>query len=142
MSETKTIQKNTWFNRRLGWFKKHFAFALCLFLFFAGCLGALFAFHQHSDWGLSYPANHEQWGLYGDFVGGVLGTIVAIFSVYFLIRTLREQVHANSQEFDNYAKMSVVYTAQQFNNNFNHLVKLYHDAIDGYIIDNAKGKML
>lgn len=140
MKKAQTIQKNTWYNRLFGWFQEHFAFALCLIIFVAGCLGGLYAFHQHQDWGFSYSANHEHWGLYGDFVGGVLGTIVAIFSVYFLIQTLRAQVDANSHEFDNYAKMSVVYTAQQFNNNFNHLVKLYQDAITGYKKEGAKGK--
>ena len=140
MSDAQTIQKNTWYNRLFNWLKKHFAFASCLLLFIAGCLGTLYAFHQHFDWGFSYPANHEQWGLYGDFIGGVLGTIVAIFSVYFLIQTLRAQVDANGKEFDNFKEMSVVYKAQQFNNNFNHLVKLYHDAIEGYKKDGAEGK--
>lgn len=34
-------------------------------------------------------ADKTMWGLYGDYVGGFLGTIVAFLSVYYLVATLQ-----------------------------------------------------
>ena len=45
-------------------------------------LVTLCAFLRATSWGLCMPANQEQWGQYGDFVGGVLGTLAAFISVY------------------------------------------------------------
>lgn len=132
MNESVTATKDIWYNIIRKWIKEHVAFLICLVFSLGGGLVALWAFLQFQDWKFSYPANHEQWGLYGDFVGGVIGTIVAVFSVYLLVDTLRSQQEAIKKEQDNFKKTSIVYTVQQFDNNYNQLVKLYKEIIDGY----------
>lgn len=85
-------------------------------------------------------ADKTMWGQYGDFVGGVLGTIVAFLSVYYLVVTLREQQRANVVVSNNYKEVAEVYLAQQFDNNYQHLIKLYQDAIGSYSKDTFKGR--
>ena len=74
-------------------------------------------------------ADKTMWGLYGDYVGGFLGTIVAFLSVYYLVATLREQQRANVMVSNNNKEVAEVYLAQQFDNNYQHLIKLYQDAV-------------
>ncbi len=140
MNEQETAKKDIWYNNVLKWIKEHVGFLICLGVCLCGGYIALHAFHQFHDWDFSYPADHEQWGLYGDFVGGVIGTIVAVFSVYFLVDTLRSQQEAIKKEQDNFTKTSVVYTVQQFDNNYNQLVKLYKEIIDGYKCGSVFGR--
>lgn len=85
-------------------------------------------------------ADKTMWGQYGDFVGGFLGTIVALSSVYYLVATLREQQRANERVSNNNKEVAEVYLAQQFDNNYQHLIKLYLDAIGSYTIDAIKGR--
>jgi uncharacterized membrane protein len=61
-------------------------------------------------------ADKTMWGLYGDYVGGFLGTIVAFLSVYYLVATLREQQRANVMVSKNNQEVAEVYLAQQFDN--------------------------
>ncbi len=59
-------------------------------------VGALFIFCIHQDW-LYWcsPFALDKIGQFGDFVGGVIGTLVTLASVYFLIKTLNEQKSVN-----------------------------------------------
>lgn len=140
MKEQNKAERNTWFNRMRDLLPDYIGFICCVVLCLIVGGIALYAFHHTFKWGLSYPANHSQWGLYGDFIGGVLGTLVAIFSVYYLIRTLREQQQANERVSINYKDVAEVYQVQQFDNNYQHLIKLYQEAIGGYKHDNAIGR--
>lgn len=85
-------------------------------------------------------ADKTMWGLYGDYVGGFLGTIVAFLSVYYLVATLREQQRANVMVSNNNKEVAEVYLAQQFDNNYQHLIKLYQDAVTSYSKDTLKGR--
>lgn len=133
-------KKDIWYNTVLTWSKNHVGFLVCLSMCLGGGWVAMHAFHKCYDWNISYPANHEQWGLYGDFVGGVIGTIVAVFSVYFLVDTLRSQQEAIKKEQDNFKKTSVVYAVQQFDNNYNQLVELYKEIIGEYKNGSVVGR--
>ena len=53
----------------------------------------LFLWHQTFDTNLSVDTGI--FGTYGDFVGGVLGTIIALYSAYLLIKTLQNQTTIN-----------------------------------------------
>lgn len=67
----------------------------------------------------SYVVDDELLGAYGDFVGGVLGTIFALISILFLIRTFnqqREVTEKNQEQLEN----------QRFNDLFFELLRLYH----------------
>ena len=43
---------------------------------------------------------HDVVGTYGDFIGGVLGTIIALYSAYLLVRTLGNQLSVNGDVMD------------------------------------------
>ena len=36
--------------------------------------------------------DNELWGQYGDFIGGIVGTLISYISVRLLVRNLREQI--------------------------------------------------
>lgn len=136
MKEQSKAEKNTWVNRMRALLPDYIGFICCVAICLIVCGIALYAFHNTFQWKISYPADHSIWGLYGDFIGGVLGTLVAIFSVYYLIRTLREQQEANKKVSDNYKDVAEVYQVQQFDNNYQHLITLYQEAIAGYKHNN------
>lgn len=140
MKEHNKAERNTWLNRMHDLLPDYIGFICCVvFCLIIGGV-ALYAFLHTYKWGISFPADHSQWGLYGDFIGGVLGTLVAVFSVYYLIRTLREQQQANERVSINYKDIAEVYQVQQFDTNYQHLIKLYKEAIDGYKHDGKIGR--
>ena len=140
MKEQNKAERDTWINRMRDLLPDYIGFICCAGVCLVVSCIALYAFHHTYKWGSSFPADHSQWGLYGDFIGGVLGTLVAVFSVYYLIRTLREQQQANERVSINYKDVAEVYQVQQFDNNYQHLIKLYQEAIGGYKHDNAIGR--
>ena len=140
MKERNKAEKNTWINRMRDLLPDYIGFICCVGICLIVGGIALYAFHNTFQWKISYPADHSIWGLYGDFIGGVLGTLVAIFSVYYLIRTLREQQQANEKVSNNYKDVAEVYQVQQFDNNYQHLIKLYQEAIGGYRHNDATGR--
>lgn len=89
-----------------------------------------FMANQHYD--LSEPIDSGIWGTYGDFIGGVLGTIVAYISLRFLILTLKEQKEANITICENNERNSKVYELQQFEGTFQTMLSLYLDAVNSY----------
>lgn len=96
---------------------------------------AFFMANQHYD--LSEPIDSGIWGTYGDFIGGVLGTIVAYISLRFLILTLKEQKEANITISENNERNSKVYELQQFEGTFQTLLSLYLDAVNAYKKDSC-----
>ena len=85
-------------------------------------------------------ADKTMWGQYGDFVGGFIGAIVALLSVYYLVATLREQQRANIIVSNNNKDLAEVYLAQQFDNNYQHLIRLYQDAVNSYSVENLNSR--
>ncbi len=69
------------------------------------------------DW--SATVNNELLGTLGDFVGGILGTLTAIYSIAMLVKTLNEQI-----------KLSV---QQLFDNKFQVFFAQYKDIITAYV---------
>lgn len=70
----------------------------------------------------NFVADNGLLGTYGDFVGGVLGTIFSLFSVYFMIRTFsqqREVTIRNEEQLEN----------QRFNDLFFELLHLYQSEV-------------
>lgn len=69
-----------------------------------------------------FIVDNELLGTYGDFVGGVLGTIFALISILILIKTLNQQriaTEKNKEQIDN----------QRFNDLFFELLKLYQSEV-------------
>lgn len=70
-----------------------------------------------------YSADTNILGTYGDFVGGVLGTIFTLISVLLVIRTFKEQQNVSNQ---NNEQLEV----QRFNDLFFELLRLYQSEVN------------
>lgn len=64
-------------------------------------------------------------GQYGDFVGGVFGTIISVLLLYFTFRTQHRDV-------ENHMK---VYKEESLNKLFFHMIELYNTTLDRYVVD-------
>ncbi len=80
----------------------------------------LILFLCNQEYCLKYPIATEIVGQYGDFIGGVIGTILSVFLLYY---TLKSQI----EEFKNSAN---VFTQQHVNDIFFHLLQQYNSIID------------
>lgn len=80
----------------------------------------LFIWHQNENVGLDYPVATDEVGQYGDFMGGVIGTILSVVLLYLTLKLQREDSTNNSR----------IYKAQQLNDEFFHLLNMYHRILD------------
>jgi hypothetical protein len=109
-------------------------------------LGILFVFGlvaflwEREKFNFENSIDSSTWGTFGDYIGGVLGTIVAFFTVYLLIKTLTNQMESN-EKINEVNKQNIeIYTLQQFHDTFSTLMSLYHDSIESFKKDEQKGK--
>lgn len=54
-------------------------------------LGVAWAFYRHVGTGLPLSACGNDWGVFGDYFGGVAGTVLAFISVLLLVYTILQQ---------------------------------------------------
>lgn len=97
------------------------------------------------DW--SAPVDNELLGTLGDFVGGILGTLIAIYSIAMLAKTLNAQIDSNANMKDTndnvvgtnnaQIKLSV---QQLFDNKFQVFFAQYRDTIAAYKVKNFTGR--
>lgn len=80
----------------------------------------LFMWHRKENVGYDYPVATDEVGQYGDFVGGVIGTILSVVLLYLTLKLQREDSSNNSK----------IYKAQQLNDEFFHLLDMYHKILD------------
>lgn len=66
------------------------------------------------------------WGTFGDFIGGVLGTILTLISVLYVAKTFREQQKETK--------------TQRFNNLFFELLRVYQEQVKEFCIKDNDGK--
>lgn len=64
-------------------------FYIFLTLIFIGSAGIMFFWHKKPNF--DFTLDHSLWGTYGDFVGGVLGTIFMMITVLLMIKTFGQQ---------------------------------------------------
>lgn len=128
------------------------AFKWCAVFTVCACL--VFFWQQWKSFGFSYPIDYNLFGTLGDFIGGILGTIIAFYSVYLLVRTFQNQIETNvsvtnTNESVIEANKSVIETniklvrqseLQIFDSRFNTLLNLYHKAVDSYRSEDDKLK--
>lgn len=69
-----------------------------------------------------YTIDNELFGTYGDFVGGVLGSIFTLVSILLVIRTFKEQQKVSSQNEEQLKN-------QRFNDLFFELLRLYQSEV-------------
>lgn len=115
------------------------AFWLCIF--FCGIAVVLFFWGQIKSLSISFPIDSGIFGTFGDFVGGFLGTIISLYSVYMLVRTFQNQIETNADVIHTNksviaANESVIETnkkilsqtaLQVFDSRFTTLLDLYHN---------------
>lgn len=98
--------------------------------------------YKGEDWILDNAAV----GNYGDLVGGVIGSMVALYSAYLLVTTLRDQKLVNRDAIDTNKEMlsgnriAIRQTYLQiFESRFSSLLSMYHEAITSYKHNDLKG---
>lgn len=107
-------------------------------------LVGLFAFAwEREKWNFHTTIDASTWGSFGEWIGGVLGTIVAFVSVFFLVRTLKFQIKSNEEISKNNKNITEnnklnteIYKLQQFHETFTTLVTLYNNSIKAFPVDN------
>lgn len=121
--------------------KKHSIFFFCslsicfiILLVIAYFFGHNNIYTGESEWVVS----HDIMGTYGDFIGGVLGTLIALYSAFLLYRTLGSQLSVNSDIMD--ANITTIYQSflQIFDNNFHNLFINYKEAKLAYQYDEKR----
>lgn len=97
------------------------------------------------EWGAS--VNNELLGTLGDFVGGILGTLIAIYSIAMLVKTLNAQIDSNANMKDTNENVietnnaQIKLTVQQlFDNKFQVFFAQYKDTIAAYVDGNLAGR--
>lgn len=76
--------------------------------------------------------DNEVWGQFGDFIGGIVGTLISYISVRLLVRNLREQMKSNQQQAESNSQNAKIFELQQFNEMFKLLFNQYQDTISNY----------
>lgn len=126
----------------------------CLFRWILGIsivvsIVLIILFWQNRSWDSSWPIDNGLFGTYGDFIGGVVGTIIAFYSAYLLIRTFQsqEQVNRNvittnqniiqTNNTTSFVNEKQLYNTllEVFNNKFERFMACYQNAIDNYILE-------
>lgn len=109
----------------------------------------------HREYNISLPIDAQLFGTYGDFIGGVAGTFIALYSAYLLVRTFENQASTNeSVKSTNESVVTANNAAiaasqmegylsqlQTFDSKFNSFLSSYFKAIDSYSI-NVDGNKL
>lgn len=110
----------------------------CILIF--GAMIILFSLNRKFD--NEYPIDNGLFGTYGDFIGGVVGTIVAFYSAFLLVKTLQSQENVNQSVIETNNQISIasgkeLYNTllEVFNNKFERFMTCYQKAIDNYVIE-------
>lgn len=91
-----------------------------------------FFFISHRYFSLARPIDGSVWGEFGDFIGGVIGTIIAYISIRLLVATLNTQAYGNAITKDA-ADLSLAESKlQRLNANFQMLLGLYQKALANF----------
>ena len=115
----------------------------CILIF--GAMIILFSLNREFD--NEYPIDNGLFGTYGDFIGGVVGTIIAFYSAFLLVKTLQSQekvnknvIETNNSIIDSNNKTSIASEKQlyntileDFNNKFERFMACYQNAMVNYV---------
>lgn len=130
------------------WVVFAFCAAIIVALFF------VFGWRRVSMFVWDAPVDNGLLGTLGDFVGGVIGTLVAFYSIYLLVRTLEKQIESNAET--QIVNKSVIETNQSateinrsiieldklqlFDHKFDVFFERYKDAVAAYENGGKKGR--
>lgn len=85
---------------------------------------------QEAGYWTGYKLKTDVVGQFGDFIGGVVGTIVSVVLLYFTLYHQRKDSQHNAKVFEK----------QQLNDDFYHLVDLYHQTLQAYELSEGEKK--
>ena len=106
--------------------------AFVISLVIIGIFALIFSNNNCREGDGEWVIKHDVVGTFGDFIGGVLGTLVALYSAYLLVRTLGNQLSVNSDVMDTNKKTIYQSFIQIFDNKFNTLFDIYRQAKQNY----------
>ena len=89
-------------------------------------------FISHRYFSLARPIDGSVWGEFGDFIGGVIGTIIAYISIRLLVATLNTQTYGNAITKEAADLSSSESKLQRLNANFQMLLGLYQKALANF----------
>lgn len=102
---------------------------------------AVLFFWHHGPWFVwEGSVNVELLASLGEFIGGVLGSLIAAVSIFMVVKTLHAQVDANAKTEDNNKTEIQLNKQQLFDNKFQVLYEQYKDAIAAYGPGHQGGK--
>lgn len=113
-------------------------------------------FWQNREWNCSWPIDNGLMGNYGDLIGGVVGTIVAFYSAYLLVRTFQSQETVNRNVIEtnknivqannevSLVNQNLLYNTllEVFNNKFECFISGYQKAIDNYVFKDDNFELI
>ncbi|MBO5058145.1 MAG: putative phage abortive infection protein [Prevotella sp.] len=108
--------------RSLNWLRCHTFEIVAIIILL---IGTIF-FSIHRDYDKSQPIDGSLWGQYGDYIGGLVGTLLAYISIKLLNRNLQEQILANKMLRESNEDSRTVAALQQFESSFSTLIEMYH----------------
>ena len=131
--------------------KKAFNKSLWLSIFFCLIALLLFFWQQWKTWSFSDPIDYNLFGTLGDFIGGFLGTFIALYSVYMLVRTFQNQIvtnenviktnksiiEANNSVIETNRKLVNQTLLQIFDSRLSAHLKLYKESILAYRLEDG-----
>lgn len=130
--------------RKILWYNIiTWAIVIVSFMFFVVCF---FVFkHKHLWNECELPIDENLFGAYGDFVGGVLGTVFAAYGTIMLIRTFQNQMKTNEMSqttnerlLGATVKSNQLVQMQNFSEQFETFNDMYNEAINNYCSDIDK----
>lgn len=109
---------------------------------------AIIFWWQEPIFKLDTSINSERWGHFGDFMGGLFGSALALVSVYLLYKAFLAQLEANrltqkanDEMINENHRHEYSEKLEHFDANFNSLFSIYRETILGYKFeDNEAGK--
>lgn len=105
---------------------KH-SLSIILFVCTIVCFMACYAYYwQFKQYKLSDST--ANWGTFGDYIGGIVGSVFSLISVVLLYYTFHDQIK-NSQR-------------QRFENKYYELIKLHRANVDELVLADEKGKKI
>lgn len=103
---------------------------------------SVFLFCVHQPWFVwENTIDTSKWGTFGDFIGGILGTVCAYISLRLLVKNLKEQEISNRYLKDSNDRSSEVFELQLVHEDISTLLESYNRTINTYkVIDGLVGQ--
>lgn len=120
------------------WSLNEWLIASSVLIFIFAIVGYVWQDKTIFNW--SSPIYFEKIGTFGDFVGGVIGTVLAYLNVRLLIKTIDLQNKANRQSEKAYDYVQQTENVKAVDTQFNSLLVLYQKIVASMDFENAKGK--